>query len=237
MNTKEPRQTEEPEKVHDLSDAELPESLNKESSEISSVTVSLEKASLLEQKRPIIVFDIDNTLIKIIEEPYEDTGEFLRIYVDLRQYGGPNGPMYHWILPGTPQLLRYVIVEKQLPVAFFSYGPRERNEAIVPVILQRVFPDSYQTILSSTMIFSRHHFKTDYGKDLTVVAEAFEAKFNETVSIENIILIDDNKSESINGQNFIHRKTSSSGVDVIKLLEEMFSSGKTPSEFLSERAK
>jgi hypothetical protein len=142
-------------------------------------------------RKPLIVFDIDDTLVKRIKSDSLDGGTF-----ELRLSSESSSHCYI-LLPGILELLQYLILEKTLSVAFFSQGIEERNQTLIPIILERAFPDSYREILQKTRIFSRHHMQPRRVKDLTVVVEYYRRIYGQVIHLQNVILIDDFRKFSV----------------------------------------
>jgi hypothetical protein len=91
----------------------------------------------------------------------------------------------------------------KLSIAFFSSAYAFRNEALISMILKLAFPDCNTDLLKKTPIFSRHHMGDRGGKNLQLVVDFYQNNFNTNVRIENVVLIDDCLSESIDGQNLL----------------------------------
>jgi hypothetical protein len=65
------------------------------------------------------------------------------------------------LIPGILELLLYVVLERKLSIAFFSRASASRNEFLIPIILEKAFPDSHLEILRKSPIFSRHHLSLE----------------------------------------------------------------------------
>jgi hypothetical protein len=118
----------------------------------------------------------------------------------------------------------------------FIVLPSIRNEALIPILLQKAFPKEHEEVLAISPIFSRQHVRERGKKDLQTVVEHFEQKFHEMISLENVIRIDDYSEVSMAGQNFIDvPKAFELGKDrlfyVVGLLNELFNSEPSPSAF------
>jgi hypothetical protein len=148
-------------------------------------------------KTPLIVFDIDETLVK---ERNSDSLGGGTIELCLSSEASPH---FYTLLPGILELLQYLIVNKQLSIAFFSHGTEERNQILIPIILERAFPDSYREILRKTPIFSRHHMQPRKVKDLNVVVEYYRRNYGQVLSLQNVILIDDFQEFGVKDQNLL----------------------------------
>jgi hypothetical protein len=60
--------------------------------------------------------------------------------------GGTEKKHYYEFIPGVFELLQYVVLHRQLPIAFFSNAYASRNKSLIPVILERIFPSNcYRT--------------------------------------------------------------------------------------------
>jgi hypothetical protein len=73
--------------------------------------------------------------------------------IELHLSSEPSSQCYT-LLPGILELRQYLILEKKLyfseDLAFFSHGIDERNQALIPIILERAFPDSHREILRNS---------------------------------------------------------------------------------------
>jgi hypothetical protein len=141
---------------------------------------------------PILVFDIDNTISRrkyrdgkpnprldferkirvetIWGEEYEDTERFEigNGVLELLQYS---------VL--ELKLLQYSVLELKLPIAIFSANPAVRNEALIPFVLQKAFPDpdNFKEVLANCPIFSNHHLIEDGKKDLNAVIDYYKTNY------------------------------------------------------------
>eukprot|EP01041_Mallomonas_annulata_P009468 gene9468-19660_t len=163
------------------------------------------------QKPVNVVFDLDRVLISnicLVEERY-DFHELKNIGEDsvIESCGH-----YFYLYNGWKELIKYVMELSDNKLIFFSSGARERNERIIPKMLERVLernPTDY--IRKHVKIFSRDHTidtsimsKSDkeklepdgmWGnlkKDLTVAVSPEELK--------HTLLIDDSESSTLRGQ-------------------------------------
>jgi hypothetical protein len=198
-------------------------------------------ANILEDPRrrkiSLIVFDIDETLVTRMEDNNNsDEQGFLVTYEkDNTCYEG-----FYQQIPGCSELLRYVYSEKNVPFAFFSAGSSERNEIIVEIILQLVFPEKVKEILDTTLIFSVDdiHLRVDKirEKDLSLVVDRYKAKFKQDIDLENVLLIDDSFNYRAGTQNVLpvpYFRSRTKLLSVMGVLDELLTSPLTPSEYLS----
>jgi hypothetical protein len=182
------------------------------------------------------VFDIDDTLVKFILDPKKAEDADIQLNFNAAGKGTKEIKQSCNLIPGILELLQYIVLERKLRMAFFSAARSTRNGMLIPVILEKAFPDSFKEVLANSPIFSYHHIHS-MGKDLSVVTEHFEKYFSREVSLENVILIDDDIFSNVEGQNFLRvPKERELGNDrivyVAGLLDELLSSGLPLSQFL-----
>jgi hypothetical protein len=189
------------------------------------------------RKISLIVFDIDETLVTRMEDnDNSDEQGFLVSYEKNNTcYEG-----FYQLIPGCSELLHYVRSEKKLPSAFFSAGSSERNEIIVEIILQLVFPENVKEIFDTTLIFSVEdiHIREDKTreKDLSMVIDRYKAEFNQDIDLENVLLIDDSFNFRTGTQNLLpvpYFRSRTKLLCVMGVLDELLSSPLTPTEYLS----
>lgn len=110
--------------------------------------------------KPIVVFDIDNTLCWSTQdedkavEAYENYPDHI-IISDLTSHPGWT----YVFLPEIDSLFNYLL-SKGCEIHFFSAGVKERNEELIPVFLDQIYPASELRELQEAgnfKIFSRKH--------------------------------------------------------------------------------
>eukprot|EP01041_Mallomonas_annulata_P008034 gene8034-16465_t len=119
---------------------------------------------------------------------------------------------YFYLYNGWKELIKYVMKLSDNNLIFFSSGAMERNEDIIPKMLERVLErDSTEYIRKHVKIFSRHH-TLDTSKMPTVEREKFQPfrmvgnlKKDLTVAVsqeelKHTLLIDDDQSYVLRGQ-------------------------------------
>jgi hypothetical protein len=128
---------------------------------------------------PLIVFDIDGTLVDFTNAPAIGSMSF--------------GPRHGYVpLLGCYEMLQHVIYIKKLPIAFFSAGSAERNEPLIKMILERAFPDHFKQLLPVCPIYSDKHLCPRFGtKNLIKPYQYHKQHFNSNIDFADIILIDD----------------------------------------------
>jgi hypothetical protein len=144
-----------------------------------------------------VVFDIDETIVKRRKADSMEDG-----MIELHLSSEPSSHFYT-LLPGILELLQYLILEKKLNIAFFSHDIDERNQALIPIILERSFPDSHREIVQKTPIFSRQQMQRKRVKDLNVVIEYYRRTYGQVVPLDNVILIDDIQEFAVKDQNLL----------------------------------
>jgi hypothetical protein len=124
---------------------------------------------------PILVFDIDNTILrgKCRDENSNPRLDFARNITVQTISGEEYEHTERFVIGnGLLELLQYIVLELklQLPIAIFSSNSAIRNEALIPLVLQKAFPEpsNFQEILANCPIFSNHHLIDDGKKDLNV---------------------------------------------------------------------
>jgi hypothetical protein len=180
---------------------------------------------------PLIVLDIDETLVTTKITGNSEPNELIEV---------PGGPERYAVFPGVVELLRYVVLEKKLQVAFFSHGGAKRNELLIPRILERAFPEcNTQELMSNFPIFSREHMLGKLGKDLNVVIDHFKKTLAMEIPLKNVILIDDSASFTVKGQHFLRvpkRECKEKRIfSVVGILDELILNGGPFSSFLLQQ--
>jgi hypothetical protein len=150
------------------------------------------------------VFDIDETLTAdCIWSRKEEVDADIHLKFSSGLTSKKDQTQNRDLLPGILELLQYVVRDRNLRIAFFSSAPAVRNEALIPIILEKAFPTTHEEMVKNCPVFSRHHIKSNQKKDLNIVVEYYENVFKEKISLENVILIDDDSSAPVEGQNYI----------------------------------
>jgi hypothetical protein len=128
------------------------------------------------------------------------------------------GELDHVLCPGVLELIRYLCT-MQCQLAFFSSGQPIRNKPFVEKLLMRALPlEEYQKVKDSIPVFSRgkDFFDTEeapeprhlyqsgrYKKDLNVVIDFFSKK-GKKLSLNEIILVDDDLKNVMPEQEYNH---------------------------------
>jgi hypothetical protein len=154
--------------------------------------------------RPVIVFDIDDTICKRFFSPYYGSNEKSAETVKKVKLSNPEAPSGMWdddhylCLPYLDSLFNYLIDHKAR-IVFFSAGIEERNIALLEQVMpQYLGKESYETLKAQGQfkIFSRGDLTETsyenpgegrYFKDLNKV-------INNGLGQKNAILIDDDRS-------------------------------------------
>jgi hypothetical protein len=178
------------------------------------------------------------TISHSLEIAHEKRDEKLVVPIKFEYIGGQIS-CDSYVIPGVYEMLQYVKIGKGQQMAFFSAGVKERNEALVPLLLKNAFPDDHERILSESPIFSRHHQKGTNRKDLQLVADHYKKSLKKPIPLDDILLIDDYPRIVAKGQNALsvyppvrnlrpNRIFYTTGV-----LDALFSSSMTTPEFLT----
>jgi hypothetical protein len=195
---------------------------------------------------PLIVLDIDGTLVSenaysLARNDFIDPS--LKDYANFT-YENEKYNLIHFQLPGTIEFLQYLILQKLKPIAFFSSGIKERNEALVSALLEKAFPKQHKELLPTIPIFSRHHLRKDGShlvKDLNLVAAHYKKKYHQVISLKDIMLIDDLREYQVKGQNFFRAALPCGSVGdpnrifgLTGILDELFNSPGAVAEYLKK---
>ena len=169
---------------------------------------------VLKKKTVRVVFDLDCVLVSDIcsvEKRYNPEIDEIRENIGDESIIESCG-YYFYLYNGWKELIKYVMELTDNNLIFFSSGARERNEDIIPKMLERVLGrDPMEYVRNNVKIFSRHHtidtsrMPTEerekyqpagmWGnkkKDLTVAVSAEELKYT--------VLIDDDETYIVPGQ-------------------------------------
>jgi predicted secreted acid phosphatase len=92
-----------------------------------------------------IVFDLDETLV-FDDSMFREKNEKLVVPTKFNYQGREYNCDWN-VIPGVYEMLQYVKIGNGKQIAFFSAGVKERNEALVPVILKNAFPNDHERIL------------------------------------------------------------------------------------------
>ena len=165
--------------------------------------------TVFKKKAARVVFDLDYVLVSNIDSNYDiDT---------IRENIGDDSIIEScgycfYLYNGWKELIKYVMELSDNQLIFFSSGARERNEDIIPKMLERVLGrDPTEYVRNNVKIFSRHHtidtrrmpdeesekyqpvgMWGNTKKDLTVAVSAEELKYT--------VLIDDDENCILLGQ-------------------------------------
>jgi hypothetical protein len=143
-----------------------------------------------------IVFDLDEPLV-FDDCIFHEKNENLNVPLT---FEGKQIICDSHVIPGVYEMLQYVKVGKKQQIAFFSAGVKERNEALVPLLLKNAFPIDHEWIVSESPIFSRHH-QNSGKKDLQVVADHYKNSMKTPIPLDDIFLIDNYPRVVGKGQN------------------------------------
>ena len=166
-------------------------------------------------RKPIkVVFDLDCVLVSdicMVEDRYDPKIEKILGNIGEDSIVESCG-YYFYLYNGWKELIKYVMELSDNNLIFFSSGARERNEDIIPKMLERVLGrDPMEYMRNNVKIFSRHHTidtlrmpdeeRKKYQpagmwgnkkKDLRVAVSAEELKYT--------VLIDDDQTYILPGQ-------------------------------------
>lgn len=165
-------------------------------------------------QKPIkVVFDLDYVLVSNICLVDNKPHNFDRILQNIGEESVIESCGYYFYLyNGWKELIKYVMELTENDLIFFSSGARERNENIIPKMLERVLErDPTEYVRNNVKIFSREHTidttemscaekekfqpKGMWGqkkKDLTVAVGSEKLKYT--------LLIDDDETYIVPGQ-------------------------------------
>lgn len=141
----------------------------------------------------------------------------------------------HYIYPGVLEFIRLLALTPNLKTSFYSAGKPERNNVLVPLLLNRALPESqFIEIKSKMRVLSREDLILSKEKDL--ISKYYNPCFNwisdtqkdlsKVLSgeelLENAVLIDDQSGNAANGQLFNFLKVPvAEAEDYASLIEKM----------------
>ena len=186
----------------------------REESLISTIPAVSQHGTSVPRYKPIrVVFDLDCVLVSDICPVDSKIRDFDKIRENIGHESIIESCGYYFYLyNGWKELIKYVMELSDNQLIFFSSGARERNEDIIPKMLERVLGrDPMEYVRNNVKIFSRHHtidtsrMPTEESdkyqpagmwgnskKDLTVAVSAEELKYT--------VLIDDDETYIVPGQ-------------------------------------
>jgi hypothetical protein len=100
-----------------------------------------EEETLTKMNDPLLVFDIDDTLVTSLSSDslVASNERLIELTFMEEETGGTEKKHNYEFIPGVFELLQYVVLHRQLPIAFFSNAYASRNKSLIPVILERIF--------------------------------------------------------------------------------------------------
>ncbi|HSX26364.1 MAG TPA: hypothetical protein VLE89_05085 [Chlamydiales bacterium] len=160
-------------------------------------------------KPPIynIVFDIDGVLCAKNADP-------ANALLFLRKGQILTALKTHYIFPGVIELLTRLYRTENVRVSFFSSGIRQRNELLIPQLLQKALPETHERIRFETTILSREDL-TELSREKSYPKSPFslgnkqkdiEKVLRPGELLENTLLIEDDSSYAMPEQykNLLH---------------------------------
>jgi len=151
----------------------------------------------------VFVFDLDDTLIRYLRPPETEAGLVLPREGDLFGYR-------YRVLDGVAEMLHSLL--REVPgarIAFYSGGPRARNERILSELM---LPDGRSAMEAAFLVLSKEETIQEVGDGHPAQNTGENARFRghekkdlrqfarDGVKLENVILIDDNLAWAHRGQ-------------------------------------
>lgn len=104
-----------------------------------------------------IFFDLDSTVVHALDYDADRQIEIVRTHLGDEFFESVRTvamKYVHLVLPGYFALFRH-LRNHGVQIGFCSSGIRQRNEELVPQLLQKAFPNDHEEILPNVPIFSR----------------------------------------------------------------------------------
>jgi hypothetical protein len=119
---------------------EKEETLDPDSQE---VVPTLSTDTVITQDYSLLVFDIDDTLVKFILDPQKAEDADIQLNFNAAGKGTKEIKQSCNLIPGILELLEYIVLEKKLRIDFFRAARSTRNELLIPIILEKAFPYNF----------------------------------------------------------------------------------------------